>query len=149
MHLGMFSNHLLIPLVLIHKLWMPISWMKTWQVPTAGNVLLMSPEPTDGYLAAQEGCAEFVPQSFVYWSCSTQGEEYLHEVSPLSALWGVWHKFRGSYQRKFQPPHRYVMMRCWVLVDTGGLCLELCLQDCSGLPLTSRRTITPRRAIKP
>ena len=27
-------------------------------MPTSGNVLLISSEPTDGYLAAQEGCAE-------------------------------------------------------------------------------------------
>lgn len=45
---------------------MPISWMGTWQVQTAGNVQLISPESTDGYLATREGCAEIVPHSFVY-----------------------------------------------------------------------------------
>ena len=53
--------YVLIPFVLIHKLLMPISWMRTWQVQTAGNVPLISLEPTDGYLATQEGRADFVP----------------------------------------------------------------------------------------
>lgn len=72
---------------------MPISWMGTWQVQTAGNVQLISPESTDGYLATREGCAEIVPHSFVYWSSITP-EEYLHELrhSSLHPLrcWQTW-----------------------------------------------------------
>lgn len=132
----MCSHHVIIPFVLIHKLLMPISWMRTWQVQTAGNVQLISPEPTDGYLATQEGWLNLCHIVLFIDLASHEENNISHEVTFLHPLRCL------TLIERWPPTSSSVSFEDWLLVDTGSLCLELGLTGCIGLPLTSRRTNT-------